>query len=265
MCILYLYIVPTTYTLLTMPPISSILYSLSYHLGFCADRLSAAFKYDILAADLSLSRSVYTDMILFVRHAQEHARNLSEFRMLLRVVDCASEDVLAVCNENNRHKSKGIVNERRSSFSLFASKISFLEPDDQEDSLSVSVSTTHVDSFKTIYTELKQIREKVEEYIENCHSVKPTNSTSIDVSLYMPPPKLNWFPDYVEAKDNAKKQHKNNQMNNNNSILSRFKNFKGANGNRRRDSQTNNMNNISNIAEEYQSNDGDKLNQFLFK
>lgn len=200
-------------------------YSLSYHLGFCPDRLSAAFKYDILAADLSLSRSVYSDMIVFVRHAKEHARNLSEFRMLLKVIDCAAEDVLAVCNENNRHKSKGNENVRKPSFSLFsAPRFSFLVNEDMEDSVSVSISSTHVDSVRSMYSELEQMRVDVEIMIENCHAVKPTNSSSIDVSLYMPPPKLNWFPDYVEARDRARKTHSSIQKRNH-SVLSKIRNL----------------------------------------
>jgi hypothetical protein len=62
--------------------------SLSYHLGFCLDRKTEAFKYDILTADLSFSRAGFRKEVLeCLQEAAKHGSTCHENTCLMMIVE----------------------------------------------------------------------------------------------------------------------------------------------------------------------------------
>jgi hypothetical protein len=62
--------------------------SLSYHLSFCLDRKTEAFKYDILTADLSFSRAGFRKEVLeCLQEAAKHGSTCHENTCLMMIVE----------------------------------------------------------------------------------------------------------------------------------------------------------------------------------
>ena len=60
---------------------------MSYHYGFCPDCREVALKYDVLAADQSLSKGSFTDCVVLLTHATDRVSTPSEIRVLRMVLD----------------------------------------------------------------------------------------------------------------------------------------------------------------------------------
>ena len=165
---------------------------LSYHLGFCPDRIADAFKFDILSADQSLSRAAYADALLFAKQASKHGKQYTEWVLLLSVVDCALLDM-----ESDGSHQKASLSFAQRIVALFSPKKPSAEYYDEDTS---TRNSTNSNDGTSLYREFELLKAMLKSLIHNYHesfsspSTKSRGSSMKEITLV-----------YVEAKEVERK------------------------------------------------------------